>query len=102
MNFFSVKHFTRHGLHMNLAGKHAVGEEACTIHQLQSCAVSYQKSIPFTFLTFSTPTLIPNPLTISCEPTPLSSIPTTNDAPISSQPVTAGTHYNLRPRTHTR
>ncbi len=27
MNFLSVKHFTRHGLHMNLAGKHAVGEK---------------------------------------------------------------------------
>ena len=100
MNFLSVKHFTRHGLHMNLAGKHAVGEKLAQYIINSSPTQPPAKNPSLSpSLRSPPPTLILNPLTPSCEPTPVSSIPTTNDASISSQPVTAGTHYNLRPRT---
>ncbi len=100
MNFLSVKHFTRHGLHMNLAGKHAVGEKLAQYIINSSPTQPPAKNPSLSpSLRFPTPHPYSEPSYPSCEPTPVSSIPTTNDASISSQPVTAGTHYNLRPRT---
>ncbi len=102
LNFLSEKHFTRHGLHLNLVGKHALGSELAKHIISQTWQCPAQDPSPPT-----SPSSLPGtplgPITLSPEPNPCITSPTihssTSVTPPSSPLVTAGTRYFLRPRT---
>ncbi len=104
LNFLSEKHFTRHGLHLNLVGNmHSCSELAkYIISQTWQCPA--QDPSPPTLLVLFHPlgplwTQLPYPLNL-IRVLPLTTIhSSTSVTPPTSPLVTAGTRYFLRPRT---